>query len=308
MADRPSDVPDIESTSEREIVDLRGLGPFVSLGRYHYLVAHEPVPEQRHDTLLVLALPLRNGIDFVVDGSIVSAGPGQVLRIRPGAGYRTGTGTQPRGDLLWLILRSRGEAGQPLSRMIDELCRADRDVWPASALSIDLLSRVLSSSSAEDWLTGVWRESLCTTAVIELVRGLSEGDGDTAEHPGLQRALRWFEDHFEEPVTAAQLVEVSGMSGTRFNELFTESFGTSPKDYVLRTKVARSERLLAGTSDSITEIAHRLGFSSSQYFASVFRRYLGVSPSQYRRREELLRAAAKFTHATPVPSIERNRP
>ncbi|HEX4813093.1 MAG TPA: AraC family transcriptional regulator [Nonomuraea sp.] len=285
MTGASSDVPDLDSTSEREIVDLRGLGPFVSLGRYHYLAAHEPLPEQRHDHLLVLVLPLRNRVDVVLDGRAVAAGPGRVVRIRPRTGYRIGTGAQPRGDLLWLILHTAGPAGPALARVIDELGRAGRDVWPTSPLSVDLLSRALASPAGGEWLTAAWREALCTTAVIDLVRGLYEPeDSATVEHPGLRRALRWLDDHLEEPVTVSRLVEVSRMSASRFYETFTETFGTSPKDYVLRAKIARSERLLAESSDSVTRIAYRLGFSSSQYFASAFRRYVGVSPTEYRRR------------------------
>ncbi|MDX3104497.1 hypothetical protein ACIBO5_56095 [Nonomuraea angiospora] len=187
-----SNVPDLESTSEREIVDLRGRGPFVSLGRYHYLTAHEPLPEQRHDHLLVLVRPLRGRTDVVLDGRVVTAGPGQVLRIRPGTGYRIGTGAQPRGDLLWLILRTDGDTG-PVARVLDELGRAEHDLWPVPQLSVDLLCRALASpAGGAGWLTAAWREALCAAAVIDLIRGSSGPEaGVTVEHPGLRRALRW---------------------------------------------------------------------------------------------------------------------
>jgi AraC-like DNA-binding protein len=51
---------------------------------------------------------------------------------------------------------------------------------------------------------------------------------------------------------------------------------------VLRRKIERSQRLLSQQSLSVTSIAHSLGFSSSQHFASAFKRYVGVSPTAYR--------------------------
>ncbi|MFE7244691.1 hypothetical protein [Streptomyces sp. NPDC057580] len=56
-----SDAVDLAATGERMMVDLagRGLEPLVVLGRYRYLRAQEPLPVQRHCSLVVLALPGR---------------------------------------------------------------------------------------------------------------------------------------------------------------------------------------------------------------------------------------------------------
>jgi AraC-like DNA-binding protein len=174
--------------------------------------------------------------------------------------------------------------------VIDEFGRGGHDLWPASPLSVDLLCRALAlPAGGAEWLTAAWREALCAAALIDLVPGPSSAPssgpdvGAAVGHPGLRRALRWLDGHLEEPVTVNRLVEVSGMSASRFYETFTEALGTSPKDYVLRAKIARAERMLAEGDDSVTAIAHRLGFSSSQYFASAFRRYVGLSPTRYRR-------------------------
>jgi AraC-like DNA-binding protein len=52
----------------------------------------------------------------------------------------------------------------------------------------------------------------------------------------------------------------------------------------LRARVVRAEQLLRETERPITHIAHDLGFSSSQYFATVMKRYTRLSPSALRRR------------------------
>lgn len=54
---------------------------------------------------------------------------------------------------------------------------------------------------------------------------------------------------------------------------------------MLRLKIAEAVRMLERNQDlSVTAIAHELGFSSSQYFATVFRRYLRVSPGELRQQ------------------------
>ena len=46
-----------------------------------------------------------------------------------------------------------------------------------------------------------------------------------------------------------------------------------------------AERLLRETDENATDIAMRLGFSSSQHFSRLFRRYNGLTPSDYRREQ-----------------------
>jgi AraC-like DNA-binding protein len=282
-----SDVPDLESTSERRIVDLRGLGPFVSVGRYRYLAAHDPLPPQRHSRLLVLALPLRGRFDFLVDGQVATADPGEVIRIRPGSTYVTGIGVQPRGELLWLLLDTQAGGDEPLdpvlARVVRQIVEDDRAVWAVPPLSTDLLTRVLSAAPGDDALSRAWRQSLCTSALIDLLRGGWTAEADPMPmHPGLRRALEWMERQLSEPISVTQLMHVSQMSATHFYETFTKTFGTSPKDHVLRMKIERAEELLTADSGSITSIAHELGFSTSKHFSAAFRRYVGMSPTEFR--------------------------
>jgi len=53
-----------------------------------------------------------------------------------------------------------------------------------------------------------------------------------------------------------------------------------------RQRVLEAKRLLLTTRRSIVDLANDLGFPSSQYFATVFAQYTGLSPSVYRSRRE----------------------
>jgi methylphosphotriester-DNA--protein-cysteine methyltransferase len=53
---------------------------------------------------------------------------------------------------------------------------------------------------------------------------------------------------------------------------------------ILRRKIDAACVQLRGGRDSVTDVAFALGFSSSQYFASVFRRFMGCTPVSHRRR------------------------
>jgi AraC-like DNA-binding protein len=88
-------------------------------------------------------------------------------------------------------------------------------------------------------------------------------------------------EHIDTPPSVAEMARTAGVSETSFRKRFKSEVGCSPLDYVTRRRIQEAKRLLSEGGRSITDIAYELGFSSSQYFATVFKRVTGVSPSRY---------------------------
>ena len=72
------------------------------------------------------------------------------------------------------------------------------------------------------------------------------------------------------------------VSRSRGYDIFHQSFGISPKEYILRKKINIAKQMLL-EGESITTIAYNLGFSSSQNFATVFKRLTCLTPTNYRK-------------------------
>ena len=94
------------------------------------------------------------------------------------------------------------------------------------------------------------------------------------------------DDDMAHPWTLDELASLSGCKITSLTAWFKKAVGFSPMSYVLHCRLARAKDMLLETSYSITVIAHALNFTSSQQFATIFRRKLGLTPSQYRKREK----------------------
>jgi AraC-like DNA-binding protein len=86
----------------------------------------------------------------------------------------------------------------------------------------------------------------------------------------------------DEPLPLPALAAKAGLSLPRFKASFKEQFGVPPGEYVLRARVAEAVRRLRTTPQPVTRIAFDLGFSSSQYFATVVKRYAGRTPRELR--------------------------
>src|SRR5215469_2418527 len=79
------------------------------------------------------------------------------------------------------------------------------------------------------------------------------------------------------------LAQESGYSRVHFIRMFKAATGQSPHNYLLNMRVERVRELLSKPALSLTDIALDCGFSSHSHMTRVFRQFLGVTPSEYRR-------------------------
>jgi len=100
----------------------------------------------------------------------------------------------------------------------------------------------------------------------------------------ISRTISYINENIHSNLELDELALLANLSLSRFKQKFKEVIGIPPGEYILRTKIEESKRLLRDTDRTITEIAHNLGFSSSQYFATVFKKFKNMTPSDFRVR------------------------
>ena len=85
------------------------------------------------------------------------------------------------------------------------------------------------------------------------------------------------------PVSLAEMAQHAGLSPSHFSHVFREQTNHSPVDYFIYLKVQHACSLLILTQLAIKEISQAVGYRDSYYFSRLFRKVMGVSPSEYRR-------------------------
>ena len=102
--------------------------------------------------------------------------------------------------------------------------------------------------------------------------------------PELQPAMDYIARNLSRPFGAAQIASALGMPRIRLDRLFAARLGRSAGTEIARRRLARAQKLLAGTDMSLAEIAARCGYCHASFFIRTFRRATGLTPAAWRRK------------------------
>ncbi|MDG0808178.1 AraC family transcriptional regulator [Cohnella rhizosphaerae] len=120
----------------------------------------------------------------------------------------------------------------------------------------------------------------------QLLGAIGLGTGGTSGHrkreEDIERAVRYMNDRLQTSIALPELASHTGLSKQHLIYLFKQETGFSPIDYFLRLKMQRAGQLLSLTGMAIKEIAAEVGFGDPYYFSRMFKKLMGVSPSDYR--------------------------
>ena len=103
----------------------------------------------------------------------------------------------------------------------------------------------------------------------------------------LQAAAQYIASHFSDAITLDQVSRLAGFSPTYFSRRFKDFAGISFSSYLTHIRLREAASMLRGTELPISEISQSCGFSGANYFGDVFRLAYGISPREYRRKEEV---------------------
>ncbi|MCE9631289.1 MAG: DNA-binding transcriptional regulator [Planctomycetia bacterium] len=104
--------------------------------------------------------------------------------------------------------------------------------------------------------------------------------------PTLAAVLRMIRERACDGLTIRELVRHSGLSRTKLERLFRETLGRTLQQEIRGMQIKRARELLAETDLPLEKIAPLVGFSQASYLSHAFKREVGESPRDYRRRAQ----------------------
>ena len=195
------------------------------------------------------------------------------------------TGRQSKADLLGLTAEEAFPA--PLGAVIG---RQDRAILAGHAPLRGELELHLYPDGREGWCL-TWKEPLigargAIVGVVGLSRDVRPAHVPPGEARKLAAAMRYAQDHLDEPARVADLAKRAGLSAFQLDQRLRLMFGHSAGQYLTRLRIDHARGLLQRSEKPISEIALDCGYADQTAFTRQFKKTVGLSPLQYRRLRE----------------------
>jgi AraC family transcriptional regulator len=138
-------------------------------------------------------------------------------------------------------------------------------------------------------------ESLANVLAVHLIRHVSATRQSARRRNGtlprakLRAVVEYIEEHLDSGPTLEQMAAIARLSPNYFAWQFKRATGLPPHQYVLDRRVERAKQFLQTGSDiSLAEVAAEAGFSDQSQFSHHFKRLIGVTPGQFRKRVRIV--------------------
>lgn len=102
----------------------------------------------------------------------------------------------------------------------------------------------------------------------------------------VMHSIEYIKNHLDEDITLSEIVRRSAMSKTSFCSIFNSIVGMPFKEYLNRLRIERAAKLIA-SGEKICVVGNCCGYSEFSTFYRNFKKYMGVSPSEFKKRNNL---------------------
>lgn len=246
-----------------------------------------------HSDLYELDIVLGGALEFCADTSSIFLEENDVVLIPPGTGHAS-SALQP--NTRTLVLHFQVAAFKPYLKKEEMFlfpeCRSskmDRDSEEFRELrfyAANILKGAYSGGKIENLrIKGAVQMLLfllLNSFHPQIVRRPSVQE-DEKKNETLRRMIAYLEEHYPEKVTLEDLAQYTKYNRTYISTLFKNTVGIGFHEYLTRLRFQQALFELATTSDTLTDIAIRNGFSDLKSFNAHFREVLHRTPQEYRR-------------------------
>lgn len=157
-------------------------------------------------------------------------------------------------------------SGETVRFLMENICRIFRMPGDAEQRETQLLF-------------GFLQLFLAVSQKLEKAKGEKEKNGKAGR---VEHIIRYLSENYESDICMEDLAQRFGLSSRYIRKCFTREAGMSCQQYIATLRINKAKEFLWYTSDTVTEIAMKTGFNSSQYFSRVFQQYTEMTPMEYR--------------------------
>lgn len=252
------------------------------------------LPSHIHGDSYEICCIVEGHVDWWVGDQVIEVGAGQIFITRPDEPHGGVNAVMHANELYWIQVRLAGARSLPgldrrgAAEILERFVAMKLRTFPAPSGVSGLFERILQEHRQSDALSVALVRATLHQLLIDVLRAHDEQakrlrHSSRAICPRIGQALRQIDQNLGEPLSLSELAAALEMSVSHFRQRFAREVGKSPGQYIVQQRIRRAKELLRDPRQSITTISHELGFASSQHFATTFRQWVGLPPTEYRR-------------------------
>jgi AraC-like DNA-binding protein len=273
-----------------------GLPEVPVLGRYEYSSARPGLATHIHPHAVEICYLERGCQTYRTADREFHLVGGDVFVTAPGEPHDTGGRVEERGILYWLHIKIPKRGGSLLMLPAEEsevlgkqLSNLPHRHFPGRPALKQIFNEIFHFwDQPDERLMRITIANSLVRLVLETIN-CSHRHEEAHRSPVISKLVERIKSSPEQNYSLDILAKESGVSLSRFKSKFKAQIGIAPHEFILRCKMDAAKELLLNGRKSVTETAMELGFSSSQYFATVFRRFTQQTPGEF------------CTRSSPVP-------
>ena len=153
-----------------------------------------------------------------------------------------------------------------------------------------MLDQIYNFANAEDYLRDMRIHEKLTTLVTRIMelnrRQIDSNDPAQNDTKGfsIQDVKHYLDENWSKKITLDGLADAFYINKFYLTRLFKNRYGTPILTYVLNTRITHAKQLLRFSDDTIENISKTCGFTDQNYFSRIFKKIVGITPSEYRRK------------------------
>lgn len=120
---------------------------------------------------------------------------------------------------------------------------------------------------------------------IDRIAFITEQIKDKKEHHVsnvIYKAKEYIDNNFEKDISLKDVSKEVSISPQYFSKIFKEELGVNFIEYLTNTRIKKAKKMLEEGNKSVKEISFEIGYNDPNYFSRLFRRIVGVSPTEYK--------------------------
>lgn len=168
-----------------------------------------------------------------------------------------------------------------------------------------LIDTIINESRDKKHFHHMVIERMMETLVLGLMRiykdvpYFADGPAKTTNAIQISAAIDYILDHMSEPIKAADLANACNMSETHFRRIFDDYIDMSPMDFVNLCRIQKACEIMKKGTDSMELVAEKCGFSGVSTFNRNFKKFLGITPYQWKIAPENYEGMLNKYHISP---------